>query len=642
MRSRTSFCNKTLFLKNLFRFWPVWLGGGGICFLMETMYFLNWANNPYRTLVDLRYHIVTDLCGQIHVLWFIFSLATAAAVFGWMYNARSAGFTAALPMKRSTLFASSYLAGLTMLISALLVNGGIMMAVSLIYLGKVEKLILLWLLVSLLDIVGFYGFGVLCAQLTGNLVILPLCALALEFAAVLVEKLVCSLMGTMLFGYKAGEGILSYASPLDSLCFRCGVEYISGQTGSIVEYGFKGLGMIAVYGAFGVLFSLLALKLFINRRMEAAGDTVAIGILKPVFRWCMAVGCALLLSVGIYDLTLQGRYVPCTGRYLLLILALLLLGGLAGWFGADMLITKSFRVFKLHRKGAVLLSSLLLAFGLGLGFDVLGLEKQIPDQNSFDQVFVWCDGETANLDELESMEQVLKLHSSIIAHKAEHQSNAVENYRMVNIEYYKGNDCVLSRSYYLAATKEQQDDRNSDLRFTERVLNLQEAIAERKKIGIAVSEHTISRASISQWEYFYNEYMAYQYKATSYYSDVDISDVSNDYFGGCRGFNGGEWRLSPKETYELFTECILPDLEEGTLGRVWLVGDEEYAKTIYNIQFQMCLDKKDASGNYVSEWFYTVPTIHSKRTNAWLAKHGVKLETYWDYLARMGGLESLG
>ncbi len=640
MRSRTSFFNKTVYAKTLSRFWPIWLGGTALWFLMEPMGFVNWVNNPMRKALTLRFHVVSAMCAETHIIWFIFSMAVAAAVFSWLYNTRSVGFTAALPLTRSNLFWSSYLAGLTMLVSALLFNAGIMLGISLFYGAGAEKLIFQWILESLLDILGFYGFGVLCAMLTGNLVIMPLVMLVLSFTAVVVEELVGDLMAIMLFGFKSSGGVLSYASPVWTLCRQCSVEYIHTAEGVVEDYAFNGMGLVAIYGLLGVLCTLLALQLMKKRRMETAGDTVAIGVLKPVFRWCMALGCALVLSVVIYELTLQGRYVPCKGPYLAFILALLLGGGLVGWYGADMLITKSFRVFRLHSKGAALAASLLLVFGLSLGFDAFGLEKTVPDREDFDSAALYCAGEEVLLDEEESLEQVMKLHGSIIGHKADHERSAVDQYELVRIEYYRDGKNILSRMYYLAADKTQRSDRNSDLRFTERVLNLSEAILERKRLDMTISEHAIGRAALSQWGYHYPENEeAYAAKYTR--GIEDKADVSVEYFGACPDFSDGEWRLSPREAYELYTECILPDLQEGTLGRVWLVQDEEYAKSIYNVQFQMDLDTEDEKGNRYSQWFYTVPTIHSRRTNAWLEEHGVVLETYWDYLERMGGLDTL-
>lgn len=644
MRSRTSCFNKTLYGKSLKRFWPVWFIGALLWFLFEPMFFLNWASGSGANDLYMRRHMVQTMGAESHILWFIFSVSVAMAVFSWLYNIRSAGFTAALPVSRRGLFLSCYLSGLTILVSTAAFTGLLMLLLSLLRSGGLADLIAEWLLVSVLDILNFYGFAVLCAMLTGNLVIMPLCALALEFAAVTVEELVRSLMGTVLYGFVSEESLITAFSPLWRLCSTGSMEPVFDPSGNVIDYSFTGMTLLLIYAAAGVSFTLLAMRLFEQRRMETAGDAVAIEILKPVFRWCMGVGCGLLASVGFYDLIVSGRYEPCTGGNFALIIFLLAIGGLAGWFGADMLIEKSFRVFSLHKRGAVLLTVILLLFGFSLGCDPLGLEKRVPAAGEFDSVTVNCAGESAFFMEQESLEETVKLHESVIAHKKVHQSNPENNWRMLSIDYFRDSELVLSRYYYLAADSAERESRNSDLRFAERVLNLPEALLRRKKIEFPVTEDSIEYAALRQREHYYaDDYMLRYAHAPVKETDMDISDASQEYFGACEGYTGGDLTLTEKEAYEFYTECLLPDLQEGTLGRVWLVSDAEYAKTVYNIEFDMTVrssEWKDGTPLNVS-WFYTVPTVNSRRTNAWLENHGVVLETYWDYLERKGGLDIL-
>ena len=639
MQSRTSCFNKTVYGKALRRFWPVWFGGAGLWFLLLPMYFFNWAHEPRHNPMNLRHRLVTSMATDSHIVWFLFSICAAMAVFAWLYNARSVGFMASLPLKRKTLFWSSYLAGLTMLVSTLLFTGALMLVLSVCFGGGVGELILRWMLVGLLDIIGFYGFAVLCAMLTGNLVVMPLVALVLEFTAVVVEALVQYLMGAALFGYRSTGGKLSYASPVWALCEETGYRAITtGENGIVTDYTFTGMGLVAVYAALGVVFTLLALRLLQKRKMETAGDTVAIAVLKPVFRWCMALGCALLLSVIIFDLSLQDTIVE--GGVLVLLLFLLLLGGLMGWFGADMIIRKRFRVFDLHTKGALLLCGLLLLFGLSLGYDPLGIEKKLPARDTFDSVVLNGSGGSAELREEESIEQVLKLHESIISHKALHEDRYDQQCRFLFLSYMKDGEEVFSRQYYLAATPAEQSDRNSDLRFTERVLNLPEALRERKRMEVPVTENNIFNASLSQWQYMYPDELSRKYAYTTVGVE-DIADASMRYFGGCRDFHGGVLNLTARDAYELYTQCILPDLEEGTLGRVYLVEDRDYAESVYNIRMELAVGERDQDGIHRSAFFYTYPTVNSRRTNAWLEAHGVVLETYWDYLVSVGCTDAL-
>ena len=98
---------------------------------------------------------------------------------------------------------------------------------------------------------------------------------------------------------------------------------------------------------------------------------MAIGILRPVFRYCAAIAGALLLAFLLADMVLPDA--ASMGLEGALIFALfMLIGGLVGWLAAEMLVQKSFRVFHMGRKwfgfGALwlLLSALLLCGELDL------------------------------------------------------------------------------------------------------------------------------------------------------------------------------------------------------------------------------------------------------------------------------------
>ncbi len=96
-------------------------------------------------------------------------------------------------------------------------------------------------------------------------------------------------------------------------------------------------------------------------------------------------------------------------------------------------------------------------------------------------------------------------------------------------------------------------------------------------------------------------------------------DVGDYYFGG-RNTTGdvNSLMLSREDAYELYTQCIVPDLQ---------------------FSMNLCQIVNGEVGGY--GYFYTVPTVDSVRTNAWLTEHGVVLETLWDYLERTGNTDAL-
>lgn len=68
--------------------------------------------------------------------------------------------------------------------------------------------------------------------------------------------------------------------------------------------------------------------------------------------------------------------------------------GLVGYFVAEMLIKKSFRVFRAGAKGAVIVSLALVLLGVAMSFDLTGYEKRVPDESEIESAFYTFSGMT--------------------------------------------------------------------------------------------------------------------------------------------------------------------------------------------------------------------------------------------------------
>lgn len=630
MRSRTSFFNKTVFFKTIQRFWPLWLGHAVVWFLLLPLELINRFGRENVTWLRVKADILTAATDYSGVIAFLFAILAAMAVFGWLYNTRSVSFMAALPVRRESMFLSSYAAGFVMLFLGSVLNFFISWLILAINgMGHGVAWLLQWLLVSVLDTLNFFGFASLCAMLTGSLVILPLVYAVLQFTATVVEALVGYLLTCLLYGFPHySQGTFSYLSPLFSRMRSChlGMDAYQDEVlgWSIRDYYVEGWAVIIAYAAVGLLLSLLALLLYKRRRMETASDAVAIDILKPTFRVCMAVGCALCAAAGGYYLIYTGSYVPGNAPRAALIAALLLMGCTVGWFAAEMLIYKSFAVFRQHRRGWLILSALLLALTIVVETDVLGLEDKTLAPEDYDSVWVNSMGESASLDGEDAKAMLSELHQSIIDHKALHEGGAPIRSRTLMLTFQKEEGdmfkTVLERNYYLAATPDQVEDYSSDMRTLEKLFNLPECINDRKEVPFEVTEQGITYANVV--ETFMSEA---DHEAASYTREAPNLLL----------------QLTDAEAYELYTECILPDIADGTLGRIWLFTDETYARSIYNCQIEMEFHHRNADNTTDSHWFHTTPTPESFRTNAWLEAHGVKLETFWEALERAGETEAV-
>jgi ABC-2 type transport system permease protein len=343
----------------------------------------------------------------------------------------------------------------------------------------------------------------------------------------------------------------------------------------------------------------LALLLLKHRRMETAGDVVAVRPLRPVFKYCLTVGCAVVLGIVLYEI-IYDRSLNSVAAYY--ICAFAAVGAFIGYFAGEMLLEKTLRVFSgANFKKWGLVTALFVALVLAMDFDLFGFERRVPELSESDNVYMTA-GETPQLNDPEELEFVRNLHASIISHKAENEDADYDGYRVsVRLDYELKDGSHLQRLYSVNPTA------TDDARNLQDFLNTPEMILKRKVPERPVTEENVDVGSIE----FYN-----------------IEKHEYDYF-----------ELTREQVYELYTECLLPDMEDGNIGLVWLLSSEDKEFTQFYmdayIRFSISWLSDALTGEtgeakslvldpYGERFFHdfnTYATINSARTNAWLKEH---------------------
>ena len=188
MRSATSYFNGTLYRKTLARFWPLWgLWGVGWLFLLARYFEVSsWrSNDPAQVLFSMAKDLPNILSAGL-LLAVAFAILCAMAVFGYLYNSRSACWTHALPVRREALFTTQYLAGLSFLLLPLLAVGVLTAIVEMSFLpisswGAALSALLAWLLAQGGMCLFFFSFAAFCAMFTGHILALPAFYFILNF-----------------------------------------------------------------------------------------------------------------------------------------------------------------------------------------------------------------------------------------------------------------------------------------------------------------------------------------------------------------------------------------------------------------------------------------------------------------------------
>ncbi len=553
MKSRTSSFNRGLSRDLLRRSWPLWAGYALLLLFLLPVSLAQSAQYSHEVLSD-RLQRMTLECGQASVfLSFAMGLLAAMIAFGYLFNTRSCGLVNSLPIRRETAFSTAWLTGLAPMLAADLLTALLTAA---LYLGRglLWKDLLTWLLMAACGNLAFYGIAVFCAMLTGSLLMLPVIYLLVNLGGWAAENCLRALLRAVIYGINTREGTwFLWLSPPMQLA-----EGISVNRVNETSWQVGGLGWLPVYALLGLALSLLSLRLYRRRQMECATDTVAFPVLKPIFRYCMALGGALVFASAVYSLLLGGSL---SGRSAaLLILAMLLVGAGLGWYISEMLIRKTVRVFPGKWKGLALVCLLLCLATAAAELDLTGFERRVPQAEEVETLTVNA-GLNFTLQDPENIRRAVELHRDLTEHKTQHEPQIRGYGRWLILRYCMKDGSSMSRAYFLNCYEVEDP---TDLDHWEELLNCPELLMQRDRLTMPVNEKTVYAAQLS-------------------YNWVDPA--------GRQVYDG--LNLSPEEALDFYFHAVLPDRERNSLGRIWLRDDGAHLDQASNVSFTMELSRNE-------------------------------------------------
>ena len=592
MKSKTSFFNRGIAKNLLHRCWPLWAGYQILLLLLLPLMLRQQMQSirGYIGSIPMLDSFAAGMGEEMIIISFGISILAAMAMFGYLYGSRSCGMMNALPVTRTTMFYTAWLTGLLPLLLADLL--AVLLCLPFVAASKLS----LWVLGTLLAVMAlsklcFYGFASLCAMLTGNLIILPLVYVVLSFTACVAEMATRFVMSKVIFGLDPDVLSLSWLSPPVGML----AHYSTQLRGVGEELVIRGVDTVAVYGAVGVLLTVLAWRLYLRRRMESASDTVAIPVLKPVFKYCMAYGCGILLAAFVHD-ALLGNAPRGLSAALVTALAVLA-GSLIGYFAAEMLIRKTVWVFRGGWKGwLVFAAAAVLVIGV-CEADLFGWEKSRPAPEHIVSVSF---NDTEYREE-GSIRRILELQEGIVRNKKQHEVPDAEwlgtdNVRAsVHLSYTLDNGRVLSREYDVFGKQEDAQNPESDLSRLQAVVNLPEALRYRSVSKVQVTPENVI--------YFSADFDVTDSGAESYHSSV---------------------RFTPEEAVDFYENALLADLAENTIGRRFFL--ESAAPPICNVTLQLEITDGDSlAADYMrtenTSWYYINLYEDNRHCLNWLREH---------------------
>ena len=639
MLSKTSYFNATLFRKNLTRFWPLWGMAtffGAIfplALLVQVLQNFRFMDNVVGLEMTQIYYSVVAY--GVPIISLCYSILCAMCVWNYLYNARSVGFLHTLPIRREGLFVTNFLSGMTMIAIPYAVTGALCILVSVLA-GDID---LVGVLVTILAIAGesffYFASATAVAFVTSNIMALPVLYFIFHFLAVLMDMLISVFAQGFFFGYQGDfSGVVNFLSPTVFLMEKIrsrniyeevpagiykGVqEYTSQLVGVELENGW----IIAIYALVGVALTAAAWFLYQRRRSESAGEVVAVGWMKPVFRYgvsfCGALAGGLLLYYMFWGMYQGGQYYD-----LLPLLVSMAVAGAIGYYLASMLLAKSLRVFKGSWKGLSLVAVAVSIVCIIMHFDLLGVESRVPSVESVESVQVRMNTATSlnvTLTEPKDIQRVQEVHRAVLAEK--------DTLIYRNNNSYIGIDANGKRLYY-------------EYSYLRLIYTLKGGVKVERRSPVYYLQEEVDRpgTAVNALKEFYSSDAVQYANLMGGMEGGRILSAELNYPARAikheDGYIGWEWDYKSLTTYqaEALVEAIRKDIAAGNFGRNAFDNErweqETYACSL-DIHYKPMVNGQIADWNeYLSLKF----SVNSTNLIAELERQGIlkRTELYTEY-----------
>ncbi|MCD7946977.1 MAG: hypothetical protein LUG13_01595 [Oscillospiraceae bacterium] len=574
MQSVKSYFNPTLFRKNFVRFWPIWVVYLLSCLSLPLA--LSAEYSPAFTPDVLKYNTTSSILE--HATSFsvplscVFGILVAIAVFSYLFSSRSVGFAHTLPMRREGLFLTNYLSGFCFFLFPLV----LVFVISLLVCASMGVIcigtLLTWLVVHVLCTIFFYSFAVFCAMFTGHLLALPAFYIIFNVLALGISSILQVVFEYFLYGYSWGSfsALNTVADWLTPASMLSRLDCVSDRT--TLTTAITGMEYALLYAVVGIVFAVLALLVYRRRQLELAGDVVAVRWVRPIFRYGFAACFSMVIGCVLYAI-FTNDIIPFDSAPLLIFF--LLLSGVIGYFLAEMLLQKSFRVFR-RWKGCAVFSVCVLALSLCLAFDITGYTTRVPSSQNITGISIsgissapYDSAATTSITSADSevIAQILSVHQTLIG--------------------LKGSDNPYARSYsYLASavTSIPQTSLSTTITYT---LSSGAVITREYNATVSLSDLTADDSLASQLQTLINLPAANAYNASTYdasrnqffsYALLDLIPANITsinmmvYDTEMDIWNTAECPVGNART-QLY-DAILADFAEGTLGVRYLFDED--------------------------------------------------------------------
>ncbi len=369
----------------------------------------------------------------------------ALLVFHNVHSAKQGIFTHSTPVTRKAYYISSLLGGFSLMLAPVLLNGIILLAMSLFGYGEVFApwSVGCWVMINVTVLFIMFSVASLSAFLTGNGVAHVVINLLLHTFSLLIAGAIVLVSDVFLFGFaQNADGFIAEEifmnTPIVWLFTRLVQEWsFDISMFKSVQLWIYIIGAIVVY--------VLGYLLYKNRKIEACGDVAAFKVFRPVLKYTVTAAAALAMLAILWGMELPGLAIYMVAAVVSAIV----------YFVCEMLMTKSFKVFGSYRGFAVFAASAAVVICFCAYTSIFDYETRIPETDKIAKaaVFTGYYGSSNGplVEDASAIDAVRKAHGEFIENipVTEKALMADERYsgHFIRVKYELKNGKSLERRY---------------------------------------------------------------------------------------------------------------------------------------------------------------------------------------------------
>lgn len=400
--------------------------------------------------VNLGRNLYGDITTSLHMffqysvlLQFAYAFVLVQLLLGDLYVPRLCYAIHALPVTRGGWFGTQVIQGILSIIPGILISGGLMAA----SMTRFRVLIPVWMGISLLYFLFFFGLALLCGVGAGNRMGMAVLYGLANFFGLVVSWARLKIFAPLIYGmyipntkvlfcpistllnseiFQAHYVSQTLPAPKDGPTAYYEASFFDCESVDRIEFVPKSILTVVFFAILGCIAIFLAMKLLQHRKPECAGDLLAFPKTAPVILVLTSL-CSGVMFHGVSSLF------GWSIGYLMMAIGLTV-----GYYGCLMLQKRQVNVFTLKHflPLAVMAAAGVLALGI-TGLDLFGATYRIPEADQIESVELRIPRnyyDTFYASQPEDIEKVLTLHRDTLE---EHR--VIENARPL-LERIFGNE----------------------------------------------------------------------------------------------------------------------------------------------------------------------------------------------------------